>query len=224
MKQLRHTPLASATLAVMLLSATTAHAALVSRLDGQAVYDTDLNITWLANANLAETNTFGVSGINADGTMTWVTAQSWIGAMNTADYLGYNDWMLPTTLQPDASCYGAPNNYGCTGSQMGHLFYNELGGVAGSSISTTHNASYSLFNKVQADGYWSDAKVSSIPDFAWGFYMDTGSQRFASYSLSYLYAWVVRPGDVAPVPEPETLGLMLSGLALVGAAARRRKA
>jgi hypothetical protein len=32
-------------------------------------------------------------------------------------------------------------------------------------------------------------------------------------------------GDVlAPIPEPETYALMLAGLALVGAAARRRKA
>jgi len=32
----------------------------------------------------------------------------------------------------------------------------------------------------------------------------------------------VMSGDIAPVPEPEAWGLMLSGLALVGAAAKRR--
>ena len=31
------------------------------------------------------------------------------------------------------------------------------------------------------------------------------------------------PGAVAAVPEPKTYGLMLAGLALVGAIARRRK-
>ncbi|MGA9165548.1 MAG: PEP-CTERM sorting domain-containing protein [Thiobacillus sp.] len=222
-----------------------AQAALESRLDGLAVYDTDLNITWLANANLAATNTFGVSGINPTGYMTRATAQSWIEAMNTANYLGYNNWMLPTTLQPDASCgiqvAGVSTGYGCTGSEMGHLFYSELGGVAGSSITTTHNTSYSLFHNVRVDGYWSSTMYSivslygSCVDCAWYFGMDSGNQNWA-YGTIGLSAWAVLPGDVAlactdptctavpitPVPEPEAFGLMLSGLALVGWAARRR--
>ena len=52
-------------------------------LDGQLVYDTDAvdlkadgstgttGVYWLANANLAATQTFGVKGINPDGSMTW---------------------------------------------------------------------------------------------------------------------------------------------------------
>jgi hypothetical protein len=37
------------------------------------------------------------------------------------------------------------------------------------------------------------------------------------------YAWAVRDGDVAAVPEPETYALMLAGLGLVGFMARRKK-
>ena len=48
-----------------------ANAALVTRLSGQAVYDTDLNVTWIADANLAESNTFGVDGIATSGGMSW---------------------------------------------------------------------------------------------------------------------------------------------------------
>src|ERR1035438_5147029 len=70
---------------------------------GGLIYDSVLNITWLQNANLAASNTFGVSGIGADGSMTWNTAQSWIGAMNAADYLGQSDWRLPTTSQANGS-------------------------------------------------------------------------------------------------------------------------
>jgi len=229
------------------------HAALVSRLDGQAVYDTDLNVTWMANANLAATNTFGVSGINTNGSMTWDTAQSWIGAMNTGNYLGYNDWMLPTTLQPDASCgvqqYGISYGINCTGSQLGHLFYSELGGVGtntslGIPITTTHNASYSLFNNVQADYYWSGTEYAGLTTYAWFFDFTHGKQNNAGKSDHY-FALAVRPGDVAltctdptctatttppdivtsppSVPEPESWGLMLSGLSLVGWAARQRK-
>ncbi len=65
------------------------HAALVGVLpatpggtDWQAVYDTDQNITWLANANLASSNTFGVGGISPAGDMNWHIANSWIDAMN----------------------------------------------------------------------------------------------------------------------------------------------
>jgi hypothetical protein len=65
---------------------------------GGLVYDDVLNITWLQDANYAATNTFGVSGINADGTMNWDTTQSWVDAMNSTKYLGYNDWRLPATV------------------------------------------------------------------------------------------------------------------------------
>jgi len=79
--------------------ALSAQSELVPRLGGQAYYDTVLDITWLADANLAASNTFGVSGIHSWGGMTWDTAQSWLMAMNAdggTGYLGYNNWRLPT--------------------------------------------------------------------------------------------------------------------------------
>ncbi len=224
----RRTLIASIMLAGGLVSAT-AHAALQSRLGGQAVYDTDLNVTWLANANLAATDTFGVTGISAGGRMFWPTAQNWIAAMNAADYLGHNDWMLPTTLQPDSSCFdqgGGSWGLDCTGSQMGHLFYSELGGVAGSSITSTHNASYSLFSNIQAWSYWSGTVYAPDPTQAWLFSMGGGMQfwNFQTGSGSE-YAWAVLPGDVAttfPTPEADTWAMMAVGLGLIGAVARRK--
>ncbi len=50
----------------------TANAALVSRFNGQAVYDTDLDITWLADANYAKT-----SSVSADGLLSRTDTQSW---------------------------------------------------------------------------------------------------------------------------------------------------
>jgi hypothetical protein len=91
---------------ILSVSSVSANAALISRLGGQAVYDTDFNITWIADANLAASNTFGVAGINASGGMSWSTANSWIAAMNAdggTGYLGFNDWRLPTTLPLDPS-------------------------------------------------------------------------------------------------------------------------
>jgi hypothetical protein len=81
-----------------------ASAAPVSIANGQAVNDSAQNVTWLANANLASTQTFGVEGINKDGSMSWDTAQKWISAMNAAHYLGSSQWTLPTTQLPDGGC------------------------------------------------------------------------------------------------------------------------
>lgn len=214
-------------LSLTLLTASgVSQAALISEDGGQLVYDTALSITWLADADLAGTNTFGVSGILPSGNMTWTTAQSWIGAMNTANYLGYNDWRLPTTVQPDATCSiqssGVSSGSGCTGSEMGQLFYNELGGVAGNDIATTHNDNLALFQNVHSDVYWSGTEY--VPNSsAWDFYLSNGSQLTDTEDSS-LYAWAVRPGDVAVVPLPAAAWLFGSGLLGLIGIARRKKA
>ncbi len=197
----------SIALCLGLLSTGGAHADLIAADGGQTVYDADANLYWLANANLAATNTFGVSGIRSNGRATWNTAQSWITAMNTANYLGYNDWRLPTTLQPDPTCrlQSGGDSFGinCSGSELGNLFYNELGGVAGSSILTTNNADFALFNNVQSNAYWSGTEYAPDPDDAWGFDTHSGSQG-AGNKNNDLYARDVRPGQDAALPEPST--------------------
>lgn len=184
------------------------NAALVSRLNGQAVYDTDLNITWLADSNLAASNTFNVAGIT-NGDMDWNTAQSWIGAMNVANYLGFSDWRLPTTLAPDPTC-GGPSTLGwgvidCTGSELGHLFYTEQASTSGLFI-TTH------------DYYWSGTECGSNCAYAffWGG-PGGGAQGSLTKDLnphpaSQVLAWAVRSGDVAAVPLPAAFWLFGSGL------------
>ncbi len=82
----------------------------------EAYYDTVLGITWLADANLAATHTFGVPGIGitASGSMTGDTAENWIAAMNAdggTGYLGYNRWHLPTMMDT--------NGPGCDYSETG---------------------------------------------------------------------------------------------------------
>ena len=212
-----------ATLAITLLSLSTANASLEPRLGGQAIYDTDLNVTWLADANLAATNTFGVQGISLEGLMSWDTAQRWIRAMNATNYLGYHDWKLPTTPQPDATCYehsGAfSTGHNCTGSMMGHLFYTELGGDAHRSIITNHNAGYSLFKNVEDQTYWSETSVATWPGCAWAFVMN-GIQFYYDKRYSN-YAWPIRNGDVAgnmpyhaklsEINAPHSIPKMLSG-------------
>jgi len=207
--------LAAVILSTSLLTATGAQAAVQTRLGGLAVYDTDFNITWLANTN-------------ANGLMDWSTANAWASGLSVG---GFSGWRLPTTLQPDATCgsqYGGVSyGYNCTVSEMGHLFYNELGGVAGQSITVTHNANYGLFQNVQSNIYWSGTEYAPDTLSAWSFSTSFGGQ-YASREFDGLFALAVRPGDVGAagggsVPEPATLALMGLGLAGLGWT-RRRKA
>ena len=211
---------------ISLSFASSANAALVSRLGGQAVYDTDFDITWLADANLAASDTFGVSNIFANGTMSWDTAQSWIGELNATNYLGYSSWRLPTTLQPDATCdsQSSTGSFGlnCSGSEMGHLFYDELGGTGGTSILDSHNSFFDLFSNIQADVYWSGTEYASDTTRAWVFGFLYGGQD-ANYKSGTLHAWAVLPGDVLAVPLPAAGWLFGSGgVGLIGFARRRK--
>ena len=184
------------------------------------IYDDDLNIYWLQNANLAASNTFGVPGILADGTMNWTTAQTWITAMNTANHLSYSDWRLPATLQPDPSCSSQSGGieswgYNCSGSEMGHLYYTELGNPSGISGGNQLNNT-GPFSNLRPSHYWSGTEYAFDPDKAWGFGFNVGVQGkdYSNGKGYYNYALAVRPGDVSTsVPEPATLLLMGSGLA-----------
>jgi len=191
-----------------------AHAALIDTdpSDGM-VYDDDLNITWLADANFAKT-----SGADADGRMTWADANAWAASLRVG---GVADWRLPTTLQSDASCTGG--RFNCTGSEMGHLFYNELGGTAGSSILSSSDPDLALFSNVQSDFYWSGTEFAPNPSNAWFFLFDLGNQ-FAFSKDSTVFAWAVHSGNVSgTVPEPATVWLFGSGLiGLLGLVRRKR--
>ena len=76
------------------------HATLWDR-GGGLIYDDVQNITWLQNANLAMSETFGVEGIDpSSGVMLRSTADAYIASMNADNSLGYNDWRLPDTQNP----------------------------------------------------------------------------------------------------------------------------
>ena len=176
-----------------------ASAALQPRLGGLAVYDTDLNVTWLANGNLAASNKFGTAGMNTNGGMSWRDAQNWIASMNAAKYLGFSAWRLPTTLETDPTCSGSA--YGCTGSELGHLFYIELGGQSGAALSASHSSNYALFSNLQETGYcgryWSGTTYSVIPDAqAWVMTLCNGGQAHVAQTEQH-YVLPVLTGDVA---------------------------
>jgi hypothetical protein len=228
----------AAALAALVMMSTSADAALLSRASGAAYYDTVLDITWLANANLADTNDFGVTGINANGTMTWAKAGEWIAAMNTANYLGANDWRLPTVT--DTGTSGC--NFGYTGTdcgynvdlstgEMAHMFYSTLGNTgyyntSGSPTGCSGLSPYCLtntgpFSNLQPGFYWSGTTYAPNPSLAWGFYFYNGSQSYHNKGYNGAYAWAVSPGDIAAVPVPGAVWLFGSAVAVLGALRRR---
>jgi hypothetical protein len=179
---------------------------------GGLIYDDAFNVTWLSNANLL-------------GQLSWDVAQDSITVLNSLDYLGFNNWRLPKTALIDSGCSTSSESagFGCTGSELGHLFYDVLGGVAGNSVLDVNNGQLALFTNVQAGRYWS-ATLSPFFPGPYTFSLGGGTQDSSNnYSSSY-YSWLVRDGDVAaPIPEPETYAMLLAGLGILGLVRRRKR-
>ena len=203
--------------AYLIVTSFNVNSALGSRLDGAAIYDTDLNITWLSNANLAATESFGVTlNGGVPGAMSWSLTDDWIAGMNASNYLGFNGWRLPA---PELGCFSLPDGYNCLDSEMGHIFYSELSGTAGESILTSNDPDLELISNLQPQLYWTGTQVSS--DMAYLFLFDIGFQNVGSTAYAG-FVWAVHDGDIGAVPIPSAVWLFGSGLlGLIGFARRK---
>lgn len=209
-----------------------ANAALYDRGNGM-IYDDVLDITWLQDANYAQT-----SGYDADGRMTWAEANTWADQLS---YGGFDDWRLPSAnlvngASPctayDGSCdYGYNNTTG----ELGHMFYTDLGNLGYYDASGSTQSGYGVTNSSFTDGdsgdsvsilnlqnyvYWYSEEYAPDDEDAWAFYANYGQQR-NSYKDVSRNVWAVRAGDVSPVPVPAAAWLF--GTALLGLAGVKRR-
>ena len=196
------------TLLLLTAVSATVHAGLVSRAGGTMIYDDVLDITWLQDANYAQT-----SGFDADGRMNWFDAVAWADGLS---FGGYDDWRIPG-FTGETRCAGQ----NCTDSEYGHMFYNNMDATAFSTILAGSNAAnIALFTNIQESFYWSELFSLDLT-LAFVFGIHNGLQGAFLLNEEH-YAWAVRSGDVAAVPVPASLWLFGSALiGLVGLNKRR---
>lgn len=187
---------------------TPVYAALDSRAGGLAVYDTDMNVTWVSNPQLGATESFGYA--NAGATMTFAGTLAWIDAMNSANYLGVNAWRLPTS---EVTC----GTNGCTTGDINtnefqHLLDAELGGdIAGTDPDL---ALFGAFGR--STSYWTSSNPGPAYSSSWylNFIFENGrwvpvTDNHDSYAMPLVdgdpLALPLLLGDVAPWDNPDGL-------------------
>ena len=213
-------------LILLLLFSSQAFGALSIRdLDGnwsnghEGVYDDVLDVTWLADANYAQT-----SGYDTNGRVDWYQAQSFASTLSIGSF---DDWRLPLAV--------CSNGYGCSpqASELGNLFFIGLGNyqypqVTNFNFIDAQTNQLESFSNGQENHYWMSGDYffenGNLSIYKWFYDFNNGNPYNVDPNYNNQFAWPVHDGDIglAPVPLPAGIYLFLSGLVGLGLIRSRR--
>lgn len=164
------------------------------------------------------------------GTLTWYGAKAWVGYLNSIGYAGHSDWRLPSvspvngtsfvTVQSFDGTSDVGYNNGSPASELGHLFYTELGNKGYYTTSGATQTPYGVtnagpFTNLRSAVHWSGTEFDSAN--AW--YFSTAEGLQFNFDKTQQYAALA----IAPVPEPATASLLVVGLVAMGLGIGRRR-
>ncbi|MBF4991885.1 PEP-CTERM sorting domain-containing protein [Methylophilus sp. QUAN] len=159
--------------------------------------------------------------VDPTGLTTWWGAMAFANYLNSINYGGSSQWRLPTAAYIGNDAYNTNTNGVIEGDELTELFYHELKGEPYYSVPDTIT-----FDNETAI-FWTGTELAAdVLPFgryqAWAFINLYGFQ-FDKFKDASSHAWVVSSGQIAAVPEPDSLVMLLAGFGLLGIAIRRHK-
>lgn len=203
------------------------------------IWDDDNNgnsVVWLDYSNYSDDwyeQVAWASSLNEEGVLTINLDDGY-----TVDW-GTNSWRLPSTVDgadvygyegdPDGDGnYTYTEGYNLANSEMGHLFYVELGNLGYLDTSNYSNEGYGLtetgdFENLTAEKYWSGTEYADGgTNYAWYFSMKDGYQGNGNSKLYGAPALALCSGQVSTVPVPGTFWLLGLGITSLAGLSRKK--
>lgn len=207
---------------LLAIQATAAFATLYDR-GGGLIYDDILNVTWLQDATYSRTLDTG-----ADGRLTWANASEWVAELTYYDSVRkvvWSDWRLPhvlpingVALKRDYGWNGTSEvGYDITspGNELPHLYYVSLGNFASGDIQPIQNVGPFLNMPTSwrwGDWFWTETQYPYTATLSLYYFDSISGMQNVSDATNAHFAWALRDGDVAAVPEPTGPLMLTTGL------------